>query len=66
MDDWTLWIGGACPVAPATLVEVQLRYAGHHTGPAGSFCWSHDLYNAYGAENVVRYRTVPAPDVVEG
>lgn len=53
---WTAWGGGRCPVLDTCLVTVGLRYAGERTGKAKEFLWSHDQYNAYGAEDVVRYR----------
>ena len=58
------WTGGTCPVAPEAEVEVNRRYAPTATGPARQFNWHHDLYNAYGAEDVIAYRVIahPPPD----
>ncbi|MBH0114595.1 hypothetical protein I5E68_16730 [Novosphingobium sp. YJ-S2-02] len=53
---WTPWFGGACPVMGDTLVHARLRYSGEVTAPARDLRWRHDLYVAYGAEEVVAYR----------
>ena len=53
---WIRWSGGASPVPVDEQVEVMRRYAGRATGPSGTFRWWHDLYDAYGAEDVVAYR----------
>lgn len=60
-EEWICWNGGSAPVAGGVLVEVRLRY-GHNIVRAdgGSLRWSHDLYNAYGAEDIVAYRVIAA------
>jgi hypothetical protein len=56
------WTGGTCPVLPDTQVEITRRYASTATGLACQFNWHHDLYNAYGAEDIVAYRLIaPSP-----
>jgi hypothetical protein len=55
------WNGGKCPLAPDVQVRVYLRYASSRIGRAGDFVWSHDLYNSYGAEDVVAYEILADP-----
>jgi hypothetical protein len=55
------WKGGRCPVAADAQVRVFLRYAPPRTGRAADFSWSHDLYYAYGAEDVIAYEVLIDP-----
>lgn len=55
------WTGGKCPVGADVPVRVFRRYASSRTGSAGEFSWSHDLYNAFGAEDVVAYEVLIEP-----
>lgn len=57
-SDWTVWRGGVCPINGESTLEVQTRYAGLRKGRAVDFRWSHDLYYAYGAEDIIRYRLI--------
>lgn len=60
-QDWIGWNGGNAPVADDAMVEVRLRYANAVVRAEGkSLRWSHDLYNAYGAEDIVAYRIIAA------
>jgi hypothetical protein len=55
-DGWIAWNGGACPVAPTTLVEIRLR-DGTVSGPirAGVPTWRHAPYA--GAQfDIIAYR----------
>lgn len=63
MLNWNQWMGGGMPVHPNIVVEVRFRYAGSGTGPASQFRWSHDLYNAYGADDVVAFRVIAEEQV---
>jgi hypothetical protein len=49
------WNGGACPLAPETVVRVVRRYAGVTVGRAGNFRWNHDLSNGFGADDIVAF-----------
>jgi hypothetical protein len=58
-QDWIGWNGGTAPVPDDAIVEVRLRYANAVVrAESKSLRWSHDLYNAYGAEDVVAYRII--------
>jgi len=62
-NDWIIWNGGDCPVAPDTIVQTQFRsetrYAAEKSFEyrAGIFGWSHS-----GCDNdIIAYRAVPDP-----
>lgn len=56
---WIPWYGGGCPVAFDTHIEVRARYSDQLIeGIAGDMRWSHDLYFAYGADDIVAYRLI--------
>ena len=57
--EWIGWNGGSAPVAGDVMVEVKLRYGQKVVRAQGkSLRWSHDLYDAYGAEDIVAYRVI--------
>ncbi len=53
---WHVWRGGSCPVSASSMVEVQRRYNSSLHARAGDLRWSHDLYYAFGADDIVAYR----------
>ena len=62
-NDWIIWNGGDCPVAPDTIVQTQFRSETRYTAEksfeyrAGIFGWSH-----FGCDNdIIAYRAVPEP-----
>jgi len=52
--DWIEWNGGACPVAPETLVEIEVETSARWEGAASDFSWA---YIDDGA-NITAYRIV--------
>jgi hypothetical protein len=55
---WQPWSGGACPIPGDCLVEVRRRYAPDLIERADQLVWSHDLYVAYGASDILAYRFI--------
>ena len=55
------WYGGKCPIASDVMIRAHLRYGPPQVGLAGEFRWSHDLYNAFGAEDIVAYEILENP-----
>jgi len=60
-ERWHEWRGGACPVDPDTIVEVRVRYGQLRIATGRLLHWSHDLYNAHGAEDIMAYRVAESP-----
>ncbi|WP_162875479.1 hypothetical protein [Sphingomonas crusticola] len=57
--EWIGWNGGSAPVAGDVMVEVSFRYGKRVVRAQGdSLRWSHDLYDAYGADDIVAYRII--------